>query len=401
MQQCNKTLKSFFGHEMQAKGLQTFTVECCGKESTVDFVIVDCEVSAILGYETSNAMGLVRRVHTVIDPRTKLINDNRDVFGGLGAYDRPYDIHLDPTVETVVQPRYRVPYSRMQPLKDALDSLAQRGVIAEVNRPTEWVHNLVVTEKTNGSLRICLDPQPLNEAIKRERFQIPTPEDVQAKLSGCKVFSVVDMKDSYWQVRLTDEASFLCTFHAPWGRKRFLRMPFGISSASEVMQKRNEEAFSDLHGVHVIADDIIVAAPTEEEHDACLQKLIDRAREKNVKFNPEKLQYKVLSVQYMGNIVSDKGLAPSQDKVRAIQKMPRPTDKKGVQRFLGMVRFLSQFVPNMSQMTAPLRNLLKEDVVWEWTPEAEMAFNALKEAISRPVMLQFFDATKQVRLEKH
>ena len=108
-----------------------------------------------------------------------------------------------------------------------------------MDSPTEWVSNLVVIEKKDKSLRLSLDPKPLNAAILRERYLIPTPADVQSQLSRKRLFSVIDMKDGYWHVALTEESSYLTTFHSPWGRKRFLRMPFGLSSASEVMQKRN------------------------------------------------------------------------------------------------------------------------------------------------------------------
>ena len=150
-----------------------------------------------------------------------------------------------------------------------------QNIVADVDKPTEWVSNIVIVEKKNGSLRLCLDPEPLNEAIKRERHNIPTPADVQSQLSGKTIFTVVDMKDGYWHVKLSDESSYYCTFNTPWGRKRFLRMPFGISSASEVMQKRNEEMFGDISGVHVISDDLIIAAATEQEHDAILRKVLD------------------------------------------------------------------------------------------------------------------------------
>ena len=85
--------------------------------------------------------------------------------------------------------------------------------------------------KKNGSLRLCLDPRDLNKAIKREHHRIPTPEDVASRLSGKRVFSVIDMKDGYWQVKLDEESAHLCTFNSPFGRYRFKRMPFGIKSA--------------------------------------------------------------------------------------------------------------------------------------------------------------------------
>ena len=166
-------------------------------------------------------------------------------------------------------------------------------------------------------------------AIERERYEIPTPADVQSRLSGMRVFTVIDMQDDYWHVKLSPKSSYLCTFHTPWGRKCFLRMPFGISSASEVMQKRNEEAFGDIQDVHVIADDLIISAKDETEHHAIFSKIVVRARQQNVKFNANKIQYKVNTVTYMGHIVSADFMRPDPRKVEAIVNMPRPSDKQG------------------------------------------------------------------------
>ena len=152
------------------------------------------------------------------------------------------------------QPRHIV-YALRPKLREVLDGLSKDRIIADVDCPTEWIRNLVVVEKNDKSLRLCLDPKPLNAAILRERYVILNPADVQSQLSGKRLFSVIDMKDGYWHVGFSEESSYLTTFHTPWGRKRFCRMPFGICSASEVMQKRNEIVFGDIDGVYVIADD--------------------------------------------------------------------------------------------------------------------------------------------------
>ena len=104
------------------------------------------------------------------------------------------------------------------------------------------------------------------------------------------------MKDGYWHVDLGERSSFVTTFHTPLGRKRLLLMPFKLYSASEAMQKRNESTFGDITGVHTIADDIIVAAEVEKEYDAIMLALLSGARESDVRFNREKIQFKVHSL---------------------------------------------------------------------------------------------------------
>jgi len=87
--------------------------------------------------------------------------------------------------------------------------------VAKVNKPTDWVSNLIITERKDGRMRICQDPKPLNHAIKRERYTMPTPCDVQRQLNTKKVFTVIDMADGYWNVKLTEKSSYLCTFNTP------------------------------------------------------------------------------------------------------------------------------------------------------------------------------------------
>ncbi|XP_013408762.1 uncharacterized protein K02A2.6-like [Lingula anatina] len=370
------------------------------------FYVTEGDYSAILGRQLCASLGLIQRVPVNIVQSTnvpltqdKLLSEYGDNFTGLGQYKREYDIVVDPSVSPVVQAPRKIPFAKHDKLKEALSQLEKQDVIASVDKPTDWVNNLVITEKRNGSIRLCLDPKPLNQAIKRERYEIPTPADVQSRLAGKCIFTVVDMKDSYWHVKLSEESSYLCTFHTPWGRKRFKRMPFGISSASEVMQKRNEEAFGDIPGVHVIADDMIIAGSSEAEHDSIVHKVMQRAREQNVKFNKDKIQFKVKSVNYMGHIVSEEGLKPDPAKVDAIINMPQPTDRASMMRFLGMVKYLSPYIANESSLTAPLRLLLKEDIEWHWGPEQDHAMQQVKEALSKQPVLQFYDVTQPVTIQ--
>ena len=145
------------------------------------------------------------------------------------------------------------------------------------------------------------------------------------------------MKDGFWQVKLDDDSSRLCTFNTPFGRFSFRQLLLGISSAPEVFQKRSLEIFSGIDGVFIVFDDLIIAAKDEKQHDLILRKVLERAREANVRFNKAKLQLKVSSVKYLGHLISAEGVTPDTDKVIAILDMPVPNDKKSLQRFLGMV----------------------------------------------------------------
>jgi hypothetical protein len=269
--------------------------------------------------------------------------------------------------------------------------MEQTDVIAPVDEPTDWVNSLVITEKKNGSLRLCLDPKDLNKNIRRELFQLPTFDDVITRLGGKKVFTILDLKDSYWQVKLDESSSRLCTFNTPFGRYRFKRMPFGITSASEILQKRAYKAFGDIEGVHIIADDMLLAADNDSDHDQIMRKVLERARSQGVRFNFNKLQFKLPEVFYMGRRIGKDGVRPDVAKVKAIVEMPDPQDREGVQRLLGMLNFLAPFIPNMSTLTSPIRSLLKSEVPWQWLPEHKEAMKKLKETLSNNPVLRLYD----------
>ena len=154
---------------------------------------------------------------------------------------------------------------------------------------------LVVTEKPKKKdLRICIDPGPLNKALPRAHYQLPTIDDVLPELSQAKIFSKLDLSSAFWQIKLDEESSKLTTFATMYGRFFFARLPFGTSVSSEIFQRRIHMALEGLPGVVVVADDILVYGKGEtrdmaiENHDTCLKALLERCLEQNIKLNKEK-----------------------------------------------------------------------------------------------------------------
>jgi len=136
---------------------------------------------------------------------------------------------------------------------------------------------------------------------------------------------------------------------------------------------------------------MIIAGTDEAQHDESVRKLLDRARSSGVKFNHQKIQWKVAEVGFMGHVVSADGLKADRENIQAIADMPTPTSKAELQRALGVINYLSLFIPDMSVITTPLRHLLKKDSHWQWQPEQAVAFNNLTQAISSAPVLKFFD----------
>ena len=292
-----------------------------------------------------------------------------------------YNIKLKADSHPTIQPQRNVPLRLRDELKATLDYLERKDIITKIEEPVDWVSNLVIVEKPNNTLRLCLDPLDLNQAIEREDFKPPSFETISNTLNGCKVFSVIHMSNCYWHQKLTEKSSFLCTFNSPFGRYRFKRMPFGISCASEVAQKVVAKHFDDISGALPVFDDITIGGKNEQEHDLILRKVLTRARECNIKFNRDKIQFRVNQVKYMGEVVSELGFSSDPEKISAIHNMPTPSCKQDLQRLLGMINYLSKKIPNMSELTAPLRSLLNGDVPWAWFPEHDTALSKIKSVL--------------------
>ncbi|CAB3979301.1 Transposon Ty3-G Gag-Pol poly [Paramuricea clavata] len=321
----------------------------------------------------------------------------------LGA---PMHIEMDPDIRPVHAPRRHIPVAKVQRVNEALEKLCEGRVIVPVTQPTNWLSNMLITEKPNGKLRICIDPsQTINKAIKRPIYTIPTIEEKLPFLTKAKVFTIVDVSEAFHNVVLDELSSLLTTFQGPNGRYRYLRMPFGISSGPEEYQRRQREFLEGLEGVINIADDICIfgCGDTDEQaskdHDKNLIALLDRCSERDLRLSAKKIQFKATSVSFMGHILTDKGVAPGPSKVIAIQEMPKPVDRNGVQRFLGMCQYLSKFCPKLSKIVLPLRDLTRINVEFIWTDVHESAFNSVKDFIASSTILQYYDVTLPVTLQ--
>ena len=167
--------------------------------------------------------------------KEQLLEQHPNVFApGIGNLEGEYHIHLNKDVTPIQHSPRQVPVALQDRLKDTLDNLVTQHIIVPVTQATPWINSIVVVPKRDGTLQICLDPKDLNSAIQREHYQLPTIEDITTRLHGGRVFSILDVRCGFWHVSLDEQSSLLTTFHTPFGRFRWLRMPFGISSAPEV-----------------------------------------------------------------------------------------------------------------------------------------------------------------------
>lgn len=413
LRQTDRKLVSYTNHNIKIRGI--CNLECSTKNGNkkLEFFIIEEKRQPLLGLVGIEELMLIKRIEEIGSTKNEskensekiglkkcaeIIDDYEDVFRGIGCTKRVYKIKLKDNVEPTIARCRKIPIALHNKVKKQLEEMENQGIIKRVEEPTEWVHPMVVIEKSDGNLRLCMDPRPLNKYIQREHLELPTLETTLAKIKEAKYFTVLDASSAYHQIPLDQESSKICTISTPFGRYSYQRLPYGLSSASEVFQKEMNQIVEKVDGVLAYADDVLIYGSTIEEHNERLRHLLNAARENNMKFKKNKTQLAVKRILYLGHEISEEGIEISKDKVTAIQNMEKPNNKKELQVFLGMINYLSRFLPNMSKETEVLRNLLKNDTCWKWDSNEEYCFIRLKSLICEAPVLAFFDTNKHVTI---
>jgi len=216
---------------------------------------------------------------------------------------------------------------------------------------------MVAVVKPN-KIRICIDPRDLNMAIRRQHYPMMTIEEVVAE--------VLDAILDYWQLKLDEVSSKLCTFNTPYGRYRFTRLSFAMKSTPEVFRHHMSELLEDVEVVKAIVDDLLIWGKEDNERDVRLKQVLNRAREVNLKFNAKKCRIRQEEVPYVGHVLSKEGLKLDPERIRGVQEMQPPQNTKERESFLGFIQYLAKLMPNMASVSAPVRELLEKQVAWHW-----------------------------------
>ena len=268
-QKTDAKLQLYDGSVMLSLGMCELRYKQSVRSYNLKFQVVDSEQKPLLSAATCERLGLLtvnRResIHAMGERKdnsvvTKVVSSSltqeyilaryADVFTGLGSLPGEYHMDLDTTVKAVQAQQRRVAVALKLELKKEIEELEQRQVIAKVTIPTEWISSMVVVRKPSGKLRICIDPKDFNRALQRPHYPIPTIEEILPCLANAKIFSVLDAKEGFWQVKLDEHSSYLTAFWTPFGRYRWLRMPFQVNIGLEEFQRRLHEVFEGLPGV--------------------------------------------------------------------------------------------------------------------------------------------------------
>jgi hypothetical protein len=362
------------------------------------FYIVDVPGPAACGLPMSEALGLVTVNCSINIPPPTSINSIEDLkkqypeqFDRIGKLPGKVKLYLIEGAVPSKDPPRKCSIHIRNKLKSELDRMESLGIISKVREHADWHSSLVTSIKKDGSLRVCLDPKKLNQALRRSPHKMMTLEEASYKFNGAKLFSKLDAKAGYWSVELEDASQILTTFRTPFGKYKFKRLPFGLSVSQDLYQEKIDHILENCPGTIGMADDIAVFGKTEEEHDQNLITLLNEAKKNGLVFNSGKCTIKQSQIEYFGMIFSSAGMKPDHKKIADLKAIPPPTSKTELQEFLGLVTFLGPFIPNLSAQAEPIRALLKKDVPFQWEDDHQQVFEHIKTLVGNETYLKYYD----------
>ncbi|XP_022226069.2 uncharacterized protein K02A2.6-like [Drosophila obscura] len=284
-----------------------------------------------------------------------------------------------------------IPFAQMEKFKEEVKRLTDAGIWKAV-KFSNWASPIVLAPKPGGALRICGDfKQGVNSQLDIEQYPLPTRESLLHTIRHGTHFSKIDLKDAYLQMELDDAAKELMVVSTPLGLFQYQRLPYGIASAPAIFQRHLEQLLSGIEGCGNYLDDIIISAPTVEQHLARLEQVLRILRENGIKCKREKCFFLRDEIEYLGRRVSIKGILPDTSGLEAVKILKPPINLQQLDAFMGKVNYYCNFIPNFSQLASPLNQLRRKNVVFKFGRSQQQAFTALKAHILNATELAHFN----------
>ena len=297
-------------------------------------------------------------------------------------------IELIPGAEPTAKAPYRMPATELLEMKKQLEELVKKGHIQPSVSP--FGAPVLFIKKKDGSLRMCMDYRMLNKITVKNRYALPRIDDLLDRLQGAVIFTKIDLRSGYHQIRILLEDIHKTAFRTRYGHYEFRVLPFGLCNAPATFMRLMQDIFREELDIFMVIyiDDILIFSKSEEEHIGHVQQVLEKLRQNKLFAKLSKCDFAKDRIEYLGHIVSAQGIHPDPKKVSVIKDWPRPKSVNELQRFLGMVNFYRRFMEKFAYVAQPLTDLLLQERTFEWTEKEQGAFELLKGALMKtPVLL--------------
>ncbi|KAL0546144.1 hypothetical protein IC582_016050 [Cucumis melo] len=321
-----------------------------------------------------------------------VVRDYPDVFPeelpGLPPHrEVEFAIELEPGTVPISRAPYRMAPAELKELKVQLQELLDKGFIRPSVSP--WGAPVLFVKKKDGSMRLCIDYRELNKVTVKNRYPLPRIDDLFDQLQGATVFSKIDLRSGYHQLRIKDEDVPKTAFRSRYGHYEFIVMSFGLTNAPAVFMDLMNRVFREFLDTFVIVfiDDILIYSKTEAEHEGHLRMVLQILRDNKLYAKFSKCEFWLKQVSFLGHVVSKAGVSVDPAKIEAVTGWTRPSTVSEVRSFLGLAGYYRRFVENFSRIATPLTQLTRKGAPFVWSKACEDSFQNLKQKlVTAPVL---------------
>ncbi|CAI7760631.1 unnamed protein product [Closterium sp. NIES-53] len=284
-------------------------------------------------------------------------------------------------------------------MKKQIEYLLDKGLIRPSTSP--YGAPMLFTPKPDGSLRMCIDYRALNMQTIKNKYPIPRIDDLIGQLRGATVFSKLDLRSRYWQIRMADNSIHKTAFRTRYGSYEYLVMPFGLTNAPATFQAEMNHILRPLldECVVVYLDDILIYSRDMKQHIGHIRRVFEILRREKFYVKLSKSEFALKKVKFLGHMVSAQGVHVDPKKIEAVRTWKTPENVKELQQFLGFANYYNRFVPQYAKIATPLTNLLKKNTPFKWEDAHQQAMEQLKTALTSAPVLILPDPEKDYVIE--
>ncbi|CAI7880518.1 unnamed protein product, partial [Closterium sp. NIES-54] len=300
-------------------------------------------------------------------------------------------IELEPRAQPTVQWQFRLTQPELNELRKQLDYLLEKKFIRPSSLP--FAAPIVFTPKKDGGFCMCIDYRSLNRVTVKSRYPIPRADELIDQLQTARVFSKIDLREGYHQIRVEPSDCAKIAFRTRYGSFEYTVMPFGLTNAPATFQMTMNKAFRPLLDKCVIIylDDILVYSRDKQQHLADLEEVFTISDKHRLLTKGSKCEFFQDRLEFLGHITLEAGVEIDPKELDTVKAWHPPTNITELQSFLGFVNYVRRFVPDMACLTAPLTDLLRKGVTFTWGEKEHAAFSTLENVLCSPPILRIAD----------
>eukprot|EP00253_Pinus_taeda_P018433 PITA_18433 len=352
-----------------------------------------CQIYAIqVGYanqkDKMSALGNIPVVQEFVDVFPE------EVPGLPPKRDIDFTIELIPGAAPVSRAPYRMSVLELTELKMQLQELLDKQYIRPSVSP--WGAPVLFVKKKDGTLRMCIDYRQLNKLTVKNKYPLPRIDELFDQVKGAKVFSKIDLRSGYHQIRIKDEDIAKTAFRTRYGHYEFVVLPFGLTNAPATFMCMMNSVFHHFLDkfVLIFIDDILIYSRSQEEHEKHLRMVLQTLREHQLYAKFSKCDFFKEEIQYLGHVITKEGIAVDPEKIKTIMEWPIPKDVADIRSFMGLAGYYRRFVEGFSRIAYPITSLQKKGKIFKWTSECQQSFDRLKHLLTTTPILSIADPNK-------